>query len=82
MDILSLKREAISKLPPIHCTCDKPLFEGDYVVGLHYWCNDNHDYFFSEENANWIDDWVYFATTWRYDGGEKYIREVNEPVLG
>lgn len=46
MDILSLKREAISKLPPIHCTCDKPLFEGDYVVGLHYWCNDNHDYFF------------------------------------
>ena len=96
MDILSLKREAISKLPPIHCTCDKPLFEGDYVVGLHYWCNDNHDYFFSEENAyfdgkefhlydinlqdnaNWIDDWVYFATTWRYDGGEKYIHEVNK----
>lgn len=49
MDILSLKREAISKLPPTYCTCDKPLFKGDYVVGLHYWCND--DYFFSEENA-------------------------------
>ena len=27
MDILSIKREAISKLPPIHCTCDKPLLE-------------------------------------------------------
>lgn len=21
---------------------------------------------------------MYFATTWRYDGGEKYIREVNK----
>ena len=31
-----------------------------------------------QDNANWIDDWVYFATTWRYDGGEKYIREVNK----
>lgn len=48
MDILSLKREAISKLPPTYCTCDKPLFKGDYIVRLHYWCND--DYFFSEEN--------------------------------
>ena len=30
MDILSLKREAISKLPPTYCICDKPLFKGDY----------------------------------------------------
>lgn len=64
MDILSLKRDAISKLPPIHCICDKPLFEGDYVVGLHYWCNDNHDYFFSEENA-------YF------DGKEFHLYDIN-----
>ena len=54
MDILSLKREAISKLPPIHCTCDKPLFFFFYLLGLHYWCNDNHDYFFFFENVYFI----------------------------
>lgn len=95
MDILSLKREVISKLPPVHCTCDKPLFKGDYMVGLHYWCDNDHDYLFAEENAyfdgkefhlydinlqdnaNWIDDWVYFAANWQHEINEKYISEVN-----
>ena len=64
MDILSLKRELASKLPPVYCTCEKPLFAGDYIVHLNYW--DENDY------KSTLTELVY------YDGKEFHLYDMTK----
>lgn len=82
--ILDLKRELISKMPPIYCEIDKPCFAGDYYVSVFSWDSDSKDYFehrrkvyFDGKEFHYIDiydyevtDWI---TSWSYAYHKKHV---------
>lgn len=69
--ILDLKRELITKMPPIYCDVDKPIFAGDYYVNVFSWDLDANDYFqqrkkvyFNGKEFYYINIYDYEATDW------------------